>query len=171
VNDWLRDQEYTLPASPWFIGLTLFCALALSWLPWSGGLLVLRPDFTALILLYWCTHRPNQVGLGVSWLVGILADVADASMFGQHALAYTVLAFGGILMHRRIQLFDLRQQILQAFPLLLLSYLIYAGVHWQVRGYVAWSYFIGSATTAALWIPLALLLQAVRQHRASDDEL
>jgi rod shape-determining protein MreD len=75
--------------------LSLFVAVMLNWLPWHGWALVLRPDFVALVLLYWCTHKPHRVGIGIAWLVGIFADVADASLFGQHALAYSVLAFGG----------------------------------------------------------------------------
>ena len=166
-----KDQEFLLPASRTFIGASLFVALMLDWLPWQGIWLALKPDFTALVLLYWCTHKPYRVGIGVAWVVGILADVADASLFGQHALAYSVLAFGGIVLHRRVQMFDLRQQTLQIFPLLLLAYAVYAAVHWQVRGYIAWEYFIGSVVSALLWPPLTILLQALRRPRANSGQL
>lgn len=166
-----KDQEFLLPASNLFIGLSLLCALLLNWLPWGGVLLVLHPDFVALLLLYWCTHKPYRVGIGLAWCMGILADVADASLFGQHALAYTVLAFGGIILHRRVQMFDLRQQMLQVFPILLASYAAYAAVHWQLNGYIAWEYFIGSVVSALLWIPLTLLLQTLRLLRIDPDEL
>lgn len=165
-----KDREFLLPASPLFIVLSLFAALLLDWLPWYGLGLVLHPDFVALVLLYWCTHKPYRVGIGIAWGMGILADVADATLFGQHALAYAVLAFGGIVLHRRVQMFDLRQQTMQILPLLLLSYAAYAVVNWQVNGYVAWEYFAGSVTTALLWAPLTLLLQALRRPR-HDDEL
>ncbi|MBI1174244.1 MAG: rod shape-determining protein MreD [Sideroxydans sp.] len=165
-----KDREFLLPASPVFIALTLFVALLLDWLPWSGMWLVLRPDFVALVLLYWCTHKPHRVGIGIAWMMGILADVADASLFGQHALAYAVLAFGGIVLHRRVQMFDLRQQTLQIFPLVLLSYTVYAAVHWQLHGYIAWEYFSGSMISTLLWAPLTLLLQALRRPN-TDDEL
>lgn len=166
-----KDQEFLLPVSPAFIGGSLFIALMFNWLPWGGIWLALKPDFTALVLLYWCTHKPYRVGIGIAWSVGILADVADASLFGQHALAYSVLAFGGIVLHRRVQMFDLRQQTLQIFPLLLLSYAAYAAVHWQLRGYIAWEYFIGSVVSALLWSPLTILLQALRRPRAHSDQL
>ena len=164
------DREFLLPASPLFIGLSLLAALVLDWLPWSGIWLMLRPDFVALVLLYWCTHKPHRVGIGIAWTMGILADVADASLFGQHALAYAVLAFGGIVLHRRVQMFDLRQQTMQILPLMLASYAVYALVHWQLHGYIAWTYFIGSATSVLLWGPLTLLLQALRRPH-TDDEL
>lgn len=166
-----KDQEFLLPASNTFIALSLFCALLLNWLPWGGILLALRPDFVALLLLYWCTHKPFRVGIGIAWTMGVFADVADASLFGQHALAYTVLAFGGIVLHRRMQMFDLRQQTLQVFPVLLLSYVAYAMVHWQLNGYVAWTYFLGSVVSALMWMPLTLLLQVVRLPRSDSDDL
>jgi rod shape-determining protein MreD len=166
-----KDQEFQLPVSRFFIAASLFVALMLNWLPWQGVWLVFRPDFVALILLYWCTHKPYHVGISIAWAVGILADVADASLFGQHALAYSVLAFSGIVLHRRVLMFNLRQQTLQIFPLLLLAYAIYAAVHWQLRGNISWEYFIGSVVSTLLWAPLTLLLQTLRRPRAASDQL
>lgn len=170
-NDFPKDQEFLLPASGPFIALSLFVAVMLNWLPWSGWGLVLRPDFVGLVLLYWCTHKPYRVGIGIAWVVGIFADVADASLFGQHALAYAVLAFGGTVLHRRIQMFDLRQQTLHILPLLLISYATYAAVHWQIRGMIVWEYFLGCVVSAALWIPLTIVLQTLRHPRSDPNEL
>lgn len=166
-----KDQEFLLPASNTFIALSLLCALLLNWLPWGGILLALHPDFVALLLLYWCVHKPYRIGIGLAWVMGILADVADASLFGQHALAYTVLAFGGIVLHRRVQMLDLRQQTFQVFPVLLLSCLTYALVHWQLNGYIAWEYFLGAAVAALFWIPLTILLQMLRLPRSDRETL
>jgi len=166
-----KDQEFLLSASNLFIVLSLLAALLLNWLPWHGVWLALRPDFVALVLLYWCIHKPYRVGIGIAWMTGIFADVADASLFGQHALAYAVLAFGCIVLHRRMQMFDLRLQTLQIFPVLLLTYVVYAAVHWQLHGYVAWKYFLGSVVSALLWAPLTVLLQALRHSRSDPDKL
>ena len=155
----LNDQEFQLPVSRIFIAASLLVALLLDWLPWQGIWLALRPDFVALVLLYWCTHKPYHVGISIAWTVGILADVADASLFGQHALAYSILAF------------NLRQQTLQIFPLLLLAYAVYAAVHWQLRGNISWEYFIGSVVSALLWAPITILLQTLRRPRAASDQL
>lgn len=170
-GDFPKDQEFLLPASGLFIALSLFVAILVNWLPWTGWALVLKPDFVALVLLYWCTHKPYRVGIGIAWMVGIFADVADASLFGQHALAYAVLAFGGTVLHRRIQMFDLRQQTMQIFPLLLFSYAAYALVHWQVRGLIEWEYFLGCIVSTVLWIPLTVLLQTLRRPRFDPNDL
>jgi len=33
----------------------------------GGVWLMLRPDFVAVVLLYWCMHKPWRVGIGLSW--------------------------------------------------------------------------------------------------------
>jgi rod shape-determining protein MreD len=170
-NQLSKDREFSLPVSGLFIGLSLLVATLLNWLTWPSWGAMLKPDFVALILLYWCTHKPNRVGIGMAWLVGIISDVADATLFGQHALAYTVLAFGGIVLNRRIQMFDLRQQTMQVFPLLLSSYVAFGLINWQMHGFIVWQFFIGSLTTALLWTPITVALQNLRQTRHNPNEL
>jgi len=157
-------SEIQRPVSNTFILLSVVAALLLNGLPWEGFWLMLRPDFVALVLLYWCMHKPWRLGIGLSWAVGILADVADASLFGQHALAYTVLAFGGVVLNHRLQMFDLRQQTTHVLGIMALAYSVYAMVHWLVNGYVVWMYFIGCLTSTLLWPPLCILFQAMRQQ-------
>lgn len=166
-----KDNEFLLPASNTFVFASMFVALMLNWLPWEGLWLSLRPDFAGLVLLYWCTYKPYRIGIGIAWVVGILADVADSSVFGQHALAYTVLAFGGIMLHRRIQMFELREQPMQVLPLLLLSYGVFALVHWYMRGVFFWEFFLGSLTSALLWLPMSILLQSMRRARRNPNEI
>jgi rod shape-determining protein MreD len=162
-------QQIHRPVSNIFILLSVVIALFLNGLPWQGIGLMLRPDFVALVMLYWCTHKPLRVGIGISWAVGILADVSGASLFGQHALAYTVLAFGGVVLHRRLLMFDLRQQTIQVFGIFVMTYAVYALVNWQVKGYVVWPYFLGSLTSTLLWMPLSVMFLAMRQKRADRN--
>lgn len=165
----MDTPEIQRPVSNAFIAVSVLLALFLNALPWEGLWLMLRPDFVAVVMLYWCAHKPLRVGIGLSWAAGILADVADASLFGQHALAYTLLAFGGVMLHHRLKMFDLRQQTLHVFAVLGLTYTVYALVHWQVSGYMVWPYFLGCLTSTLLWIPLSLALDAMRQVRLSRE--
>ena len=48
-----RPEEILRPARRWFIVLTLALALFGNLLPLTGLALALRPDFLALVLLYW----------------------------------------------------------------------------------------------------------------------
>ncbi len=163
------NPEIERPISNLLIVLSVIVALFLNGLPWQGIWLVLRPDFVALVMLYWCTHKPHRMGIGIAWVIGIFADVADASLFGQHALAYTLLAFGGVVLHRRLQMFNLRQQTTQVFGIFALTYAAYALVHWQVNGYVVWAYFLGCLTSTLLWAPLSMIFQAMRRMRVDRE--
>ena len=88
-----RPEEILLPARPWFIVFTLVAGLLANLVPLAGVALALRPDFLALVLLYWCIQSPRYVGVGVAWCVGIVMDVGDGTLFGQHAFAYAFLAY------------------------------------------------------------------------------
>jgi rod shape-determining protein MreD len=161
--------ELQRPVSNTFIVISILIALFLNALPWEGSWLALRPDFVALVMLYWCTHAPLRVGIGLSWAAGMLADVADSSLFGQHALAYTLLAFGGVVLHRRLQMFDLREQTTQVLGIFAVTYAVYALVHWQVSGYMMWSYLLGCLTSTLLWAPLSIMFRAMRQARVERE--
>ena len=165
----MSNPEIERPVSNVFIVLSVVAALFINGLPWQGMWLMLRPDFVALVMLYWCTHKPLRVGIGITWAVGMLADVSDASLFGQHALAYTLLAFGGVALHRRLRMFDLRQQTTQVLGIFALTYATYALVHWQVNGYVVWPYFLGCLTSTLLWAPLSIMFQTMRQMRVDRE--
>jgi rod shape-determining protein MreD len=163
------QPEIQRPVSNLFIFMSVLAALLLNSLPWSGIWLILRPDFLAVVMLYWCTHKPLRFGIGMAWAAGMLADVADASVFGEHALAYAVLAFGGVVLSQRLRMFDLRKQTLQVFVILLLTYASYALVHWVVSGQLVWQYFLGCLSSAVLWIPMSILFQSMRQMRVDRE--
>jgi rod shape-determining protein MreD len=82
-----------------------------------------------------------------------------------------VLAFGGIMLHRRIQMFDVPEQPLQVFPLFIASYAVFASVHWFMRGHLSWEFFLGCLTSALLWLPMSMLLQAMRHSKSDPNEL
>lgn len=153
-------QEILLPAQPGYIALTLIAALLLNLLPWSGYWLWLRPDFVALVVLYWCIDQPRKMGFIAAWLLGLFMDVADGTLFGQHALAYTILAYAGIVLHRRVRMFAITPQALHVIPLLLLNDFIIVTVRMLAGAdFPGWQYFIGSFVAGALWPPLGALLK------------
>src|ERR1700693_712747 len=115
------SEEILRAAKPWSVLVTLLCGLVANTLPVSGAAMLLKPDFLALVLLYWCIQEPRLIGVGVAWCLGLMMDVVDATVFGQHALAYAVLAYGAGYFRRRVLRFPLWQQAAQVAVLLLLS--------------------------------------------------
>lgn len=153
-------NEVLRPVKAWFVAATLFAALALNLLPLAGNALMLRPDFLALVILYWCIQAPRHVGVGVAWLMGLAMDVGDATLFGQHALAYAVLAYAAEYFRRRVLRFPLWQQaaqvaVLLAFCATLVLLLRFVGGAPLPR----WTYFVPALVGALLWPLLSALLQ------------
>lgn len=84
----------------------------------------LRPDWVALVLIYWCLAMPDRIGLGTAWLVGLLLDVVYGSLLGQHALAKTLVAFLVLKLHLRIRIFPEWQQALVIGLILVINHII-----------------------------------------------
>jgi rod shape-determining protein MreD len=165
-------QELLLPVKPGFIVLTLIAALLANLLPWSGWMLWLVPDFVALIVLYWCIEEPRKIGFFAAWGLGLLMDIADGSLFGQHALAYSILAYAGIVLHRRVQRFSMAPQILHVIPLLLLTNLVVLLVRALAGAdFPGYAYFLGSFTGAALWPMLSYLMKLPQRPRPDPDRV
>jgi rod shape-determining protein MreD len=166
----IAPHEILLPVRTTFIVFTFIAALMINLLQWSGWWLVIKPDFVALVVLYWCIQQPRKVGFASAWLLGLLMDVAEGSLFGQHALAYSVLAFAGIVLHRRVLMFTMRDQILHVLVLLLLNDVIVLALRMSAgASFPGISYFIGSLTAAALW-PAMTYLFKLPQRPAPDPD-
>ena len=166
-----RPEEILRPARPWFILLMLLLAFAGNMLPFSGVAQALKPDFVALVLLYWCIQEPRYVGVGIAWLVGLLMDVGDATYFGQHALAYAVLAYGAEYFRRRVLRFSPWQQAAQVAVLLGLCAAIVLLIR-AVGGapLPRWTYVVPSLVGALLWPLMSVVLQWPQRPPPSPAE-
>lgn len=165
------SEEILLPVRPLYIAITLFLAMMINLLPLTGWALLVRPDFVALVLLYWGIYQPRKVGFLPAFLLGLAMDVADGSLFGQHALAYSVMMFGAIFLHRRVSMFAMRHQILHVLPILLMMQFIVLGVRHAAGGeFPGWWYFLTSITGALLWPATDLLLKIPLRQRIDTDE-
>jgi rod shape-determining protein MreD len=165
-----RPEEILLPAKPWFVLFTLLCGLVANALPVSGAALLLKPDFLALILLYWCIQEPRLIGVGIAWSVGLLMDVTDATVFGQHALAYAVLAYAAEYFRRRVLRFPLWQQAAQVAVLLLACSALVLVIR-VVGGAPTprWTYAVGPLVGAFLWPLITVVLQWPQRPRHSAE--
>lgn len=168
----VAPHEILLPVKPAFIAFTLVAAALLNLFPWSGWALWVRPDFVALVVLYWCIWQPRRIGFTSAFLLGLLMDVADGALFGQHALAYSILAFAGIVLHRRVRMFTLTPQVVHVIPLLLLNDLIVLAVRALAGAdFPGYRYFLGSFVGGALWPLISVLLKLPQRPRSDPDHV
>ena len=163
-----RGQPLLLPASPAFIWGSLLLALMLNLLPL--GRVLWMPDVLAVVLVFWSIHQPRRVGLGTAFVFGLILDVHQSSLLGQHALAYAVLIYSAIMIHRRILWFSVPGQAVQLLPLFAAAHAITITLR-LIGGAVfpGWQVLLAPVLEAALWPFISFVLLAP-QRRAPDPD-
>jgi len=169
LSDSPLSQRILLPVRASTIFGSLALALFAEFLPWKNVALV--PDFVALVLVFWCVRQPRLVGLGAGWLLGLLVDVGNGVLLGQHALAYSMLAFASITLSRRILWFPLWGQALHVAALLLFAQSVAALVRLAAGAeFPGWMLAVGPLVGAALWPVVSTLLLMPQRRPVEIDE-
>ena len=164
-----RPQRILLPANPLFVAATLVAALSFNLMPWRNTLGL--PDLMALVLAFWCVHQPRRISVGTAWLLGIVMDIANGALLGQHAFAYCIMAFAGNALSRRLLWFPVWPQALQVLLLLLGTQLLMLGVR-MISGspFPGVLFFASSFISALLWPFVTLVLLAPQRRPEMVDE-
>jgi len=169
LSDTPASQRILLPVRAGTILGSLALALLADFLPWRN--VALAPDFVALVLVFWCVQQPRLVGLGAGWLLGLLIDVGNGVLLGQHALAYSMLAFASITLSRRILWFPLWAQALHVAVLLLFAQGVSALVRLAAGAdFPGWAICVGPLAGAALWPVVTSLLLIPQRRPVEIDE-
>ena len=162
------SDQLLLPANPLFIYGTLLLAFGTHLLP--TGRMPGLPDLLAVAIVFWNVHQPRRVSVGVAFLFGLLLDVHQGALLGQHALAYTLLSYAAVLIHRRLLWFSVAGQALQVLPLFLAAHLVSLVVRLLAGDmFPGWWLLAAPLAEAALW-PLATWLLLAPQRRAPDPD-
>ena len=162
------QQQLLLPVSPVFMWSSLIVALLVNMIP--IGRAVWMPDLLALVIVFWGVHQPARVGVGAAFVFGLCMDVHQASMLGQHALAYTTLGFFAITIHRRLLWYPVASQALQVLPLFAGMHAVSLLVRLLAGGmFPGWTLFAAPVFEALLW-PVANWLLLAPQRRPPDRD-
>lgn len=106
------------------IFVALLVAMCLRIVPLPESLALFNPDWVLLVLMYWSMAIPERVGISYAWGFGILTDVLMGRLFGQYALAYSLIVYLCLIWHRQLRQFPLPQQSAFVFGCLLISQLL-----------------------------------------------
>ncbi|HYR33014.1 MAG TPA: rod shape-determining protein MreD [Burkholderiales bacterium] len=162
------SSQILLPVRMSTIIASFALALFLNFLPWRDLRLV--PDFVALVLAFWCVRQPRLVGLGVGWTLGLLTDAGNGVLLGQHALAYSVLAFLSVWLSRRILWFGPMLQSLHIVLILLVTQAAVLLVRLAAGDpFPGWPIIVGPLGGALLW-PLVTWLLLLPQRRQEREQ-
>lgn len=164
-----RPQHILMPVRTGVIVASFIGALILDFLPWPD--VMLAPDFVALTLAFWCVRQPRRVGLATGFVLGLLVDAGNGVLLGQHALAYSALAFAAIGLSRRILWFDMPGQMLHVLLLLEGAQAVALGVRLAAGAeFPGPALFIGPAAATLLWPVVSWLLLLPQRRPALLDE-
>ena len=166
-------QQLLLPASPLFIWSSLVVALAINMALNMGvaGRSPWVPDLLMLVLVFWSVHQPLRVGVGAAFVFGLLMDVHQSSLLGQHALAYTALGFFAITIHRRLLWFTVPSQALQLLPFFLGAHAVELTVRLLGGGVFPGVWQVAAPLLeVALWPLVSVVLLATQRRSPDPDE-
>lgn len=167
------SRESMRPPAPLRLYISSFIiAFLLNLLPWSGVGLLVCPDFVLLILLYWAVSEPRSVGQGLGFFLGLLMDVADSALLGQHALMYVVAIFLAQLLRVRVLQLSLPAQALHIGAILLLAQLIGVSLNLSLgRDFAGVLMIVAPLLSAFLWPAISLVMALPRLRRGPGQAI
>jgi rod shape-determining protein MreD len=165
-------QQLLLPARPLFIWGSLLAALSFNMLQNMGlwGRAAWLPDLVALTLVFWTIHQPQRVGMVAAFLLGLIMDVHQGSLLGQHALGYSVLSYLAIGIHRRLLWFSVPSQAAQVLPMFVLTHALILTVRLLAGAdFPGWQVLLAPFIEGLLW-PVVSVLLLLPQRQAPDPD-
>jgi rod shape-determining protein MreD len=122
-----------------------------------------RPDWVPLTLIFWSMLLPRTYSIGWAWVIGLILDVAQGTLFGQHALALCLVIYITVKFHLQIRVFPMLQMTATVFALLAL----YQFVLFWINGVAginapAVAYWGPIVTGTLIWPLLSTIFSGVR---------
>ncbi len=144
--------------------LSLVVALWLSIVRLPDWAQAVRPELVAMVAIYWIVAVPDQVGIGCAWIVGLLQDIIEGAVLGQHAFAMSIIAYLALNLYQRLRMFTVIQQAGVIFVFIGLNQLL---CHWvqslSGEGSQDLMFLLPALISALIWPLLAVLLHLVRR--------
>ncbi len=146
------------------IYLSLIAGIILMILPLPESVKTYRPDWVALILIYWSMALPKRVGLLAASIAGLLVDVSQGTLLGQHALALVIIIFINQNFYQRIRVLSLVQQALYVFLLLFINQIVTVWVEGFLGRPTPFHAFLGAPVIGMLiWPWVFVTLRDIRR--------
>ena len=98
--------------------MSFIFGLMLTIMPLPDVIDVFRPDWLAMLVIYWAMQLPRTWSVGTAWIIGIVLDASQGTLLGQHALALCCIAFITVRFHLLMRVFPVPQLTATIFPIL-----------------------------------------------------
>lgn len=151
--------------SYWVVLLSFLVAVILALVPLPVWSLWARPEWLALVLVYWTIALPHRVGIFTGLILGVMMDVLEGAVLGQNALALVVVASLSLILYQRMRVTNLWQQAAMVFLLVGINQLICQWIQ-NLQGVAAQTplFLLPAFTSALLWPVVLHVLRGLRRH-------
>lgn len=146
--------------------ITAVIGLILTVLPLPPWLSLVRPAFLVLTVLFWSISAPRVGGIALGFFAGLMLDVFQGPVLGEHALALCLVTYITIREHQKIRSKPAFQQSLIVFAALVTyEFVLFAIDGWTghpITNPLRWTHTVSGAI---LWAPVAAVLAATSDRR------
>jgi rod shape-determining protein MreD len=147
--------------------LSALVALILTVLPLPWWLDVARPAFLVLTVIYWSVNAPRAGGLAIGFFAGLMLDVFQGPVLGEHALALSLITYIAVREHQRIRSKPAIQQAL----IVLAALIMYEVVLFMIDGWTGHPVtsplrWVHTLSGALIWPAAAAILSYGAGHHA-----
>ncbi|MCB5160576.1 rod shape-determining protein MreD [Marinomonas algarum] len=148
-------------------GMTLLVALMLEAMPFPEGFVWYRPEWALLVVLYWVIALPFRVGVGSAWLSGLMVDLLQGGIIGQHSLTYVIIAYVCAVFYKRLRMYHPWQQGVFICLLVSINQLLDFWIdHYVGHAEPTLMIFMPAVITGLLWPWSFIILRSVRRMYA-----
>lgn len=145
-------------------GLTIIFAFMLSLMHLPEWAVEFRPDWVALVFIYWAMALPERVGVSMAWFAGLMLDISHGAIIGQHAIGLVIIIYIIHMQHQKLRVCSLLQQAIVILLLLLFNQTLVLWVYGIVGNIPETDfYFMPSLIGAALWPWIYIILRDLRR--------
>ncbi|WP_038051967.1 rod shape-determining protein MreD [Thioalkalivibrio sp. ALJ1] len=150
---------------PWPVLLTLLAALALAIIPIPDALRPARPEWLALVLIYWAMAFPSRIGILTAFVAGLMLDTLLGQLLGQNAIALAVVTYIVLQIHPRLRVYPVWQQMI-VVALLMALFKLLALWPQGITGFPPGSilYWLPVVTSTLAWPLMYFLLRDMRRR-------
>lgn len=143
---------------------TFLVALILQILPLPDYAQFFRPDWVALILIYWSMALPNTIRLSHAFIFGIIVDILLGTLLAQHSIAFVIIIYINLFFNLRIRVLSLGRQAIYVLILLLINQFLIVWIEGMTGSNPPiQAYFFPAITGMLIWPWAYIILRDIRR--------
>jgi rod shape-determining protein MreD len=149
----------------WVVALSFLIAFLLAVYPLPLSIQWARPEWVALVLIYWVIALPQRIGVVLAILIGLMLDLLEGSVLGQNVLSLSVVAYLALLLYQRLRVFNMLQQVTVIFVMVGVNQLVSQWVQNLVgMGAGSLMFLLPAVLSALMWPAILTMLRFLRRQ-------